>query len=276
MLSKFNAYHIILLLLIETFLLPTSGFASDSNADRSLPSDIVKASGAIVPRSERSGLAVLKFVNTTPKERAANFQPWEYGIPAMLVTDLEETAMFNIVDRERIKDILNEIQLQKSGLVDTKTAVAIGKLTAAEYILTGTFMEMKGQLKISGQVFSVERGIQLGATTVTGKTENFFMLEKDLFTKVTKILGVILDDEKQAKILNTFETKSVYASLKNYAGEIALMMAAELKKMGNEEGSETLQKNAKQNFKEALEYDPDYERAKRNLVKLVMAIPMTL
>ncbi|HPI93454.1 MAG TPA: CsgG/HfaB family protein, partial [Deltaproteobacteria bacterium] len=246
------------------------------NAAQPRSHDIVKTTGTILPRAERPGLAVLRFTNTTPKERAINFQPWEYGIAALLITDLEETAMFNIVDRERINDILKEIRLQKSGLVDPNSAVAIGKLVAAKYILTGTFMEMKGQLKISGQVYSVEKGIQLGATSVTGKTENFFLLEKDLFTKVTHIMGVVLDDEKQNKILNTFETKSVYASLKNYAGEIALMMAAELKKVGKAEESDRLEKDAKLKFEEALEYDPDYERAKRNLVKLVMAIPMTL
>jgi TolB-like protein len=266
----------ITLLIIETFLFTASGLAFDGNGKQSLPCDIVMKASFLSPRSERPGLAVLKFVNTTPKKRASDLQPWEYGIPAMLTTDLEETAMFNIVDRERINDILKEIELQKSGLVDPKTAVTIGKLTAAKYILTGTFMEMKGQLKITGQVFSVEKGIQLRATSVTGKTENFFMLEKDLFTRVTKIMGVIMDEEKQAKILSTFETTSMYASLKNYAGEIALMMADELRKVGKEGEAEDLQKSAKQNFKEALEYDPNYERAKRNLAKLVRAIPMTL
>jgi hypothetical protein len=86
----------------------------------------------------------------------------------------------------------------------------------------------------------------------------------------------MLDEEKQTKILNTIETKSVDASLKNYSGEIALMKADESKKMGQEKDANMFEKDAKQKFKEALEYDPTYERAKKNLAKLVMAIPMTL
>ena len=273
---RINTYHLIILFLIESFLLTTPALAFDSNGKPSQFYDIVEATSTILPRSERSGLAVLRFVNTTSKERANYFQPWEYGIAAMLTTDLEETAMFNIVDRERINEILKEIQLQQSGLVDKKSAVTIGKLTAAKYILTGTFMEMGGQLKISAQVFSVEKGIQLCATSATGKTDKFFIVEKNLFTKVTKVLEVMLDEEKQSKILNTIETKSVDASLKNYSGEIALMKADESKKMGQEKDANMFEKDAKQKFKEALEYDPNYERAKKNLAKLVMAIPMTL
>jgi TolB-like protein len=229
-----------------------------------------------IPRSERSGLAVLKFVDTTSHERASYFQSWEYGLAAMLITDLVQTEMFNIVDRVRLNVVLEEQELQTSGLVDPTTAVTIGKLIAAQYILTGTFMVVGEELKITAQVFSVEKGILLGASSVTGKTENFFLIEKDLFISVTKIMKIILDEEKQANIMRTFETKSVDASLENYSGEIAMMKADEMKKLGKEKESTMFKNDAKQKFKKALRYDPEYERAKQNFANLVKAIPMTL
>jgi TolB-like protein len=271
-----NRYLIIYSLLIISFLVTTISMSQDDIIEQQGSHTILNVSGTIIPRSERSGLAVLKFINTSPKEKADYYQPWEYGIAAMLTTDLEETAMFNIVDRERLNDILQELKLQQSGLVDQKTAVTIGRLTAAKYMLTGTFMAIRGKLIISAQVFSVEKGVQLGATSVAGKTDNFFLLEKELFTKVTHILQVMLDEAKQAKIMSNIETKSMYASLKNYSGEEALLMAKDSKKKGKDEEAEKLIKDAKQDFREALTYDPDYERAKKNLAKLVMAIPMTL
>jgi TolB-like protein len=273
---RINTYHLIILFLFESFLFTAPALAFDGTEKSSQPHYIIKVTDTISPRSERSGLAVLKFANSTSKERSDYYQPWEYGIAAMLTTDLEETSMFNIVDRERLNDVLKEHKLQQAGLVDPKSAVTIGRLTAARYILSGTFIVVGRDLKITVQVFCVEKGILLGATSATGKTEKFFVVQKELFTKVTKVLKVILDDEKKAKIMNTVETKSVDASLKNYSGEIALMKADESKKMGNKEESAKLQKQAKQDFKEALEYDPNYERAKKNLSKLVMAIPMTL
>ena len=243
---------------------------------RSQPQKIRKSANRSIPRQQRSGLAVLSFANTTAHEQADYFQPWEYGIAAMLTTDLEQTAMFNIIDRERLNDILTEQDLQRSGLVDQRTAVTLGKLTAANYILTGVFMVVGEDLKITAQVFSVEKGIQLGAISVSGKTEDFFLVEKDLFINVTKTLKIVLDDEKQAEIIRTIETRSIEASLRNYSGEIAMMRAEEMKKLGREEDTMILENDAKQKFREALEYDPKYERARKNLARLVMAIPMTL
>jgi len=229
-----------------------------------------------IPRSERAGLAVLNFKNATAQERAMKFQPWEYGLAAMLTTDLEEIGVFNIVDRERLRDILKEQELQYSGVVDQKTAVRLGKLIAARYILTGSFTEMNGGLRVSAQIFSVEKGIQLGATSIEGETRNFFWVEKKLFVKIIEFLEVMLSEEEKAKIVKVVETHSVDASLKNYSGEMAMVKAEELKRTGRKDEAARLLREAKERFSEALQYDPNYQRAKKNLATLAMAIPITL
>lgn len=118
------------------------------------------------------------------------------------------------------------------------------------------------ELRIMTQVFSVEKGIQLGATSDSGKTDNFFSVEKDLFENVSKTLRIMLDDEKQSKIMRTIETKSIEASLKNYSGEMAMLKANEMKKLGKKKDSTIYRNDAIQKFREALKYDPKYERAK--------------
>lgn len=231
---------------------------------------------SVIPRSERAGLAVLNLKNATPRDRAGQFQPWEYGIATMLTTDLEAIGIFNVVERERLINITRELDLQKTDLVDKETAVSIGKMTAAKYILTGSFTEMNSQLRIAVQIFSVEQGIQLGAAAMTGKTEEFFLLEKRLFVKVIEFLEVMITEENRERILNTIETQSVDASLKNYSGEMAVAKAGALKKAGREDEALRLLGQAKKEFSEALVYDPNYARAKNNLATLAMAIPITL
>ncbi len=229
-----------------------------------------------IPRSERSGLAILNFKNSTSGERANRFQPWEYGIASMLMADIESIGLFNIVSRERLKDILKEQTLQHSGLVDPESVVQVGKLAAAHYILTGSFTEMNGTLRVEAQVFSVESGAQLGAASVTGQTDQFFQIEKQLIFKITEYLKVMLADDSKAQIASNIETKSMYASLNNYAGEMILSDAADLLQQGKSDEANKLKKLARSNFKKALKYDPKYERAKKNLVKLTMGIPLTL
>ncbi|MBN2039686.1 MAG: hypothetical protein JW864_06570 [Spirochaetes bacterium] len=229
-----------------------------------------------VPRSERKNLMVLNLANITPVKRAEEFKPWEFGIASMLMTDLESIGLFNIISRERLKDILSEQEFQITGVVDPSKAVKLGKITAAKYILTGSFMEMNGNLRIESQVFSVETGKQLGAAAVTGKTAKFFELEKELVIKTTAYLDTMLTSSEASAIKKNIETRSVEASLNNYAGEIAMLTAEELKEKGNDDNAKDVLNRAKEDFKEALKYDPNYERAKNNLSKIAMSIPVTI
>ncbi len=229
-----------------------------------------------IPKDERQGLMVINFKNNTVKSKADEYQPWEYGIASMIMTDIESIGAFNIISREMLKDIIKEQEFQLSGLVDPKKAVEIGKLAAAKYLLAGSFMEMGGGLRIESQVFSVETGEQLGAASVNGKTGTFFELQKELVFKVTKFLDAMLTAQEQAVLAKNVETKSVEASLNNYKGEIEYMTAMGLKEKGKAEESKKLLQKAKDNFKTALEYDPKYERAKENLSKISLAIPVTL
>jgi TolB-like protein len=220
----------------------------------------------------RSTLAVLKFINTSSKRNADLYRPWEYGIASMLTTDLEETSMFNMIDRVRLNDILREHELQKAGLTNPATALSIGKLVTARYILTGSFLVAKQDLRIDVQVFSVEKGILLGAASSTGKVDKFFLVEKDAFNKVTRVLKLMLDEEKKAKIMSSIETKSVDASLRNYSGEAALLEADELKKTGKNKEAVGLLEYANNMFNEALKYDQSFDKAKVNIFKVFDAI----
>ncbi len=237
-------------------------FGKDKKSTETLETD---------PRG-RSALAVLKFINTSSKENADLYQPWEYGIASMLTTDLEETSMFNMIDRVRLNDILREHELQKAGLTDPATALSIGKLVTARYILTGSFIVARKDLRIDVQVFSVEKGILLGAASSKGKVDKFFLVEKDAFNKVTRVLKIMLDEEKKAKIMSSIETKSVNASLMNYSGESALLEADELKKTGKNKEAVGLLEHANKMFNEALKYDQNFNKAKVNIFKVIDAI----
>ncbi len=46
-----------------------------------------------VPREERIALVVLNFRNATLKEKAAEYEPWGFGIPSMIMTDLESIGL---------------------------------------------------------------------------------------------------------------------------------------------------------------------------------------
>ncbi len=52
--------------------------------------------------------------------------------------------------------MLKEQELALADLVDTTKAISVGKVLAAQYILTGTLIEMPNSVVIFGRVVNVE------------------------------------------------------------------------------------------------------------------------
>ncbi|UCG20728.1 MAG: hypothetical protein JSU80_13595 [Deltaproteobacteria bacterium] len=68
---------------------------------------------------------------------------WRVGQGAsdMLITALVKTKKYKVYERDRLNSIMKEQKLQMSGAVDMSTAVQIGKLVGAKYIITGAVTE---------------------------------------------------------------------------------------------------------------------------------------
>jgi TolB-like protein len=221
-------------------------------------------------------LVVLNFANNTAGEKANDFQPWELGLASMMRTDLESMGLFNIISRDVVRDVSRERGIRFTSARTDENALELGRLVAAQYVLSGSFLEVGGKLRVEAKVFSVEQGVQLGAASVNGRTDAFFELQKQLVIEISPYLEAVLDDAEASIIAANIETTSIHASLNNYAGEIAVLQAQECRERGEPQRAEAFLEEAKHKFETALKHDPDYKRAKENLAKLVMGIPMTL
>ena len=58
-------------------------------------------------------------------------------------TKLVNEGIASFVDDQAIEDILNQLQLQQSGLFDDKTVAKVGKLVGAKLILRGTISSIR-------------------------------------------------------------------------------------------------------------------------------------
>lgn len=60
-----------------------------------------------------------------------------------------------VVNRQRLKKILEEIEFQLSDLVDSRTRRKIGRFTGADLIFIGSYWDMGHEVKISAQLYEV-------------------------------------------------------------------------------------------------------------------------
>lgn len=87
------------------------------------------------------------------------------GIISMesLTTAIVESGQFNVVERNKLKTVLKELELGASGLTDTQKVNKLGKLLQADLILTGTFADMGSFWNVNLRLINVSTGLIVSA-----------------------------------------------------------------------------------------------------------------
>ena len=55
----------------------------------------------------------------------------------MMITELHKSGAFRLLEREQLDAIASELKLNQSGLVDPSTALKVGRIAGAQYMMTG-------------------------------------------------------------------------------------------------------------------------------------------
>ena len=63
------------------------------------------------------------------------------GLASMLITDMSANGGFQVVERERLQELIGELKLSQSDLVDPDKALKIGKLVGAQRMVFGRYFE---------------------------------------------------------------------------------------------------------------------------------------
>jgi|GEM_PF-446280 len=98
-------------------------------------------------------IAVMDFKNLTGQ---ADLQFLAEAVPEILITDLSISTQLVIVERDRLEQLLREMQLSLSGVIDTSTAAEIGAMLGAESILTGSILYAGDRYRIDARLIEVQ------------------------------------------------------------------------------------------------------------------------
>lgn len=108
----------------------------------------------------RLAVAVLPF---TQKGAASDL----YGSAfESLVDALVNQGRFKVVSRDQLENILRELKLSRSALVDQATAVRAGKLAAAEAIMVATVNESSKSVEVYAQLINTETSTVLASRDI--------------------------------------------------------------------------------------------------------------
>lgn len=110
------------------------------------------------------------------------------GLADMLITDLSQAPGLQVVQRERLEELVREQLFQVGGRVEEKTAVRIGRMTGATVLLLGSAAALGNTLRLDAHLYDVERGTVIGATSVEGQVQEVLSLEKQLAARILTFL----------------------------------------------------------------------------------------
>jgi hypothetical protein len=157
-----------------------------------------------------------------------------------------------VVERQRLKFILDELALQRDGnIVDQSTAVRVGKLLGAQSVLFGNFSVIGKRIDIGVRMVNVETSEVLLGDSEDGRLDDIFDLTKDLSLKIANAINVRLDEDV---IEQSGESRNLDAM------------------MAYQDGVRLLEQNqiaaAYNKFQQALDYDPSYAQAALRITSL--------
>lgn len=215
--------------------------------------EIVNKLNEATPNPDAKRIAVIYFDNSSDNAELSRLRK---GLADMLISDLTKVKMLNVIERSRLEELLKEQQLNNSKEFDASTASKVGKLLGVEYILTGSFFELMGNLRIDARIINVETGKIMKSEGVDGAMANFFDLEKKL---VAKIAGGLNVDMAVAETSKTPEEKISY--------ETSLLYSDGLEQMDKGETSKAIE-----TFKQVLKKNPGFVPAQQALDKLSVKV----
>lgn len=140
-------------------------------------------------QADRPVVAVLNFDNNSFGKDRGDFDGLGKGIADLLINDMAANQTMRLVEREHLQTVLVEQGLAKSGSLDQATAVRLGKILGAQYMITGGFMsDSKGTLVLTSHVINVETTAITNPVKLQAKGDDVLGLIGQLSTKLNSDL----------------------------------------------------------------------------------------
>lgn len=203
--------------------------------------------------ADQNTLAVLDFENNSffkPKEYSALSK----GFAEMMITELSHVGSIHVVERQKLRTLLDELKLSQTGIASEKSSVHVGKMLGAQHLVFGGYMvTLDNKIRIDVRIVEVETGLTVKAGEVTGKTKQILSLIKKLSKKIIKDLNIRMTKEEKKSLEKSQQLDMEVVVL--YSRGVEFEDALEWEK-------------AKECYVKALQIEPEFQQARMSLERL--------
>ncbi|MFK7926874.1 MAG: CsgG/HfaB family protein [Myxococcota bacterium] len=133
------------------------------------------------------------------------------ALAGMLVSDLAHVEGLQLVERQRLSDVLDELELSKTRFIDPKSAQTLGKGLGSDLILTGSYTVLNGRFIMDARLINVETAAIIRGTQSAGDAADFVAVEKDIVEQLLVALKMELSLSQRRKLLMQTPTEDLEA-----------------------------------------------------------------
>lgn len=116
----------------------------------------------------------------------------ERGMAHLLVTDLAKVSRIQLLERERVQALVDELQLTAGGRVDPSTGARSGRILGAAHVVQGSLREQGGSgvLELEASVVNTADAKVDGSRRFRDRLQDLFTMEKQIVFEVLDQLGI--------------------------------------------------------------------------------------
>jgi len=151
------------------------------------------------PVDSKIKIAILDFENAgVSKENAKS-------VTEIITTEIVNSGFFEVVERGKFSQLLKETKIQLSGIVDTGSAVQVGKMLSVDKLIFGTFNKFGSEFFINVKVVDVTAARIEYAEKHLLQSEKALMHDCEIIAK--KLIGKMTGRKVEISSLKTSKKK---------------------------------------------------------------------
>ena len=194
----------------------------------------------VAVQKEQKSIAVLPFINMSDNPEQEYFSD---GLTEDLITDLSRISGLFVIAR-------NSTFVYKGRAVNVQD---VGRELGARYVLEGSVRRAANRIRINAQLIDVESGLHLWADRFDRELSDVFALQDEITRTIVSALAVNLTEEDRARMQSASGTSPEAYDLLLRGNELFFRFTREDNA------------RARDLYREAMELDPGYARARANL-----------
>jgi TolB-like protein len=167
---------------------------------------VASALPASAQEDDRAVVAVLRYDNNTGDGQYDNLGR---AFSTMMISDLSVIERIRLVERERLEELLGELELQQSAYVDPESAQSVGLIIGAQYVVAGAFVAVEPQMRLDTRVSRVETSEIVTTAEATGQRDSLFDLQQQLSAQVIEGMEVVLTEEEERRLREQQEANRI-------------------------------------------------------------------